>query len=333
MSNPNAIPVGRTEDFFRLCNGHRARAQYLRSFERISGALGVLGVSLGKVREIIAVVDNIVLRDGVLNLRVREGQQWRTNTVTEVSNQYPEVFDRTCNGPEEEKFVRERGIHAMIRYAINRANKAARLARNAGMAVADGEAADDTEEEEEPDEGGGQSRGNNNDLANSDEEKIESATSSPAKEAASSPSTSTGLQSVVVEVWSTQYARSLATFELKDIATETARLPNYDLLNNEVRRVLPPNANPPFILPGKLEFVHVLHDGTNTGIISQEVLQMEWDDWRKGTKGKTFHLWVRDCPTDAANEKSQPPTKYGAWGWEYHPLLNGPIRFLRLPLH
>jgi hypothetical protein len=118
-------------------------------------------------------------------------------------------------------------------------------------------------------------------------------------------------------------------------------MPSFRALEDLARRTIPPGIPTPDI-NGHLQFVYVAPDGTNSSFISQEVLTLEWDDWRKvavipragtatGTATWVFCLWVRDCVTEAAHPRSLMPSKYGAWGWEYDALLNGP-RFVKLPL-
>jgi hypothetical protein len=125
MSTPTqAITVQRSEAFFRLCNDRNARSPYLRNKARIIEALGLLGVEAQKVRQIMEDVVQIWRRDGPTNLRTREGQKRREDTTAEVSTLYPEVFSMPCNGPEEDLFVREKAIHAMVWYATSRTRPA-----------------------------------------------------------------------------------------------------------------------------------------------------------------------------------------------------------------
>jgi hypothetical protein len=165
---------------------------------------------------------------------------------------------------------------------------------------------------------------------------------------------------VSIEVWSTREARPLFTCPLEDVlaaqpeavvgagaGTGTGgppshiKMPSFRALEDLARRTIPPGTPTPDI-NGHLQFVYVAPDGTNSSFISQEVLKLEWDDWRKvagipragtttGTATRMFCLWVRDCVTEAAHPRSLMPSKYGAWGWEYDALLNGP-RFVKLPL-
>ncbi|OCT53141.1 hypothetical protein CLCR_10921 [Cladophialophora carrionii] len=120
MSAPTQVTAQRTEAFFRHCNDRNAKSPYLRTKPRIIEALGLLGVPSLKARVIMERVVRIWQRDGPTNLRTREGQKRREDTTAEVSTIYPEVFAMPCNGPEEELFVREKAIHAMIWYATSR---------------------------------------------------------------------------------------------------------------------------------------------------------------------------------------------------------------------
>ena len=97
--------------------------------------MGVLGVSAGKVQAIIDTVKAILLRHGMPNLRNKEGLDWRTTMTVQVSTHYPEVFDMTCIGVQEEKFVRQKAIQAMSWYAVEKEHKAARLSRRMATAA------------------------------------------------------------------------------------------------------------------------------------------------------------------------------------------------------
>ena len=136
------------------------------------------------------------------------------------------------------------------------------------------------------------------------------------------------LPALFVQIWSAEQGQPVTTkLELKNVVVEGGRAPDIDKLRKEVRSALPITSRLLSVPNQEILFVHVLYDGATAKFISQEVLQMEWTDWRKGNPtGKTFHLYVDDREGPEPHVRVRPAKKmsFGA------PLIQ-PM-FVRLPL-
>ncbi|KIW73918.1 hypothetical protein PV04_01997 [Phialophora macrospora] len=362
MLNPARPRVQRNEEFFRYYNHNRRRV--LRSRQAIATALGLVGVSAGQVNDIFISAASIWTRNSgtASNFVPRSAAtMWRfEGSVAELRSAHPEVFQMACWGQEETAFVHHAAADAII-WIINEGNRRRRPRRSREA----------QEQRESGDEGGSPDQDpaemDDDDAMGVDgrehEHEHEPATSSSsprvkAKGASSTTRTNATPPPISIGVWSTREGRPLFTCPLEDVlATQpdavagagTATggapthiyMPSFRTLEDRARRTIPPGTPTPDI-NGHLQFVYVAPDGTNSSFISQEVLKLEWDDWRRvvgipragtatATGTRMFCLWVRDCVTEAAHPRSLVPNKYGAWGWEYDALLNGP-RFVKLPL-
>jgi hypothetical protein len=144
------------------------------------------------------------------------------------------------------------------------------------------------------------------------------------------PATYRVLSGTVVEVWSAMEARILINIPFSELMTGGERFPDHDKLETLVRAALPTTASPVVVVPGRLDFIHVSQDETgheiNTGITSQEVLKLEWEDWRIAKPGsRKFYLWVRDHANAHRNSQMTPQQK------KYHPHQTT-TSFVKLPL-
>ena len=156
--------------------------------------------------------------------------------------------------------------------------------------------------------------------------KSEDEETAPATEKAK-PATFGPIPTLFIDIWSADKGRSLIRLALKDVVQQGSCAPSIDRLREEVLSVLPSTCPLLSIPPEDLFFTHVLYDGTNAMFIRQEVLEMEWNDWRRGApKGRTFYLYVDDRSGPEPHKRVQPPKKM-AWG---APLIQPML--VRLPL-
>ncbi|KAJ9605214.1 hypothetical protein H2200_010604 [Cladophialophora chaetospira] len=168
MAAANAVPIARTEAYFRLCNT-TSRAPYIRSKARIVAALGVLGHNEDKVDHIMGVLEAERRRQSIDNLQTQQARTWRVNTTALLKTRFPEVFRMQTNGPEEFKFINETIVGRLIWCTVERARAAGRelqrVARRApqvandddddddeDVEMEDAEQGEETEEEEDADE-------------------------------------------------------------------------------------------------------------------------------------------------------------------------------------
>jgi hypothetical protein len=113
-----AQPAVRSEAFF----AKSAKADFMRTRASIARLFNVLDVSADVVDEIIDSAFEIWEREGPVNMhQLRNDPQFQARhnaAITELLLEYPHVFGMQTDGPEEEKFVRDKAPKAMIAVSL-----------------------------------------------------------------------------------------------------------------------------------------------------------------------------------------------------------------------